>query len=212
MRLENFGASHATPSRLGWAALSALAVCIAGAGAFALSALCSPSIDAAAPATALSAWRAPRMAATGKASAKPAVYGDETLTRPVFAKSRRPFKGDKPGKQETAAAQAPAGMALRAVVGFGGKRRAFIVTSALAEGQWLGVGEALEGWTIAEMDRAFVTMKNGERSARLEIDYGAPQVQSSPDAPPPMVAAPPLPAPGNLQPQNRIRAIRDGAG
>ena len=190
MRLESFGASHASLSRLGWSGLFALAVCASGAAAFAASGLRGFLIDAAAPPSV--AWRAPSFVATGRPSAKPSAPGDATLSRPLFAKSRRPFEGQKRGLQASDATKGPEGMTLRGVVDFHGKKQAFIVTSALADGQWLGVGQALEGWTVAEMGGAFVMMQNGGRSARLEIDYGERQPQSR-EAPPPSTAAPPHP-------------------
>lgn len=118
-----------------------------------------------------SEWRLPMLAAAARAQSKPASVDVQTLTRPIFAKSRRPSPKSQEAEPERSdpGAPPPAGLALAAITKFRNVERAFIAANSFPEGKWLGVGEQVGGWTIADMNRFELTLRNGERSLRLQL-------------------------------------------
>jgi len=187
MRLRLFDTARANASRLAAAGLCALAVCCAGAAWFAVQSLRDPLGDA--PPEDVRAWRPPILALAAAGGAKPARPDEATLARPLFLKSRRPFDEPAHPKAASAALAPPPGTSLRAVVRFGGKTRIFLVSPAFGAGRWFALGEKLDGWTIKDARQGGVTLRNGERSAKLEFDYD--NVGKGDAPPPPAVEAPP---------------------
>lgn len=131
-------------------------------------------------------WRLPNLAAAAHNQAKPASADVQTLTRPIFAKSRRPSPKSQEAESERSdpTAPPPAGLALAAIAKFRNVEQAFIVANSFPEGKWLGVGEQVEGWTIADMNRFELTLKNGERSVRLQLYPTDPQPPPKPRSAP----------------------------
>ncbi len=194
MRLRYLGVGRTNVSRLAAAGLCALAVSCAGAAWFAAQSLRDPLADS--PPDDVRAWRPPIFSLDMVNGSKKARPDEATLARPVFFKSRRPFGGPERPAAAAAASPPPAGLSLRAVVGFGGETRIFLVAPAFAEGKWFAVGETLDGWTIKEASEGVVTLRNGERTSKLEFNYdnagkGDAPLRSPPPPPPPAVEAPP---------------------
>lgn len=187
-QLSDLGAPQL--SRLAAAALCGLALFCAGAFVFAVKSLHDPLTDAA-PESARS-WRPPIYSLETPQASKRAPSDEATLARPVFSKSRHPRE-----KTDEAAASAkllssvaPTGLSLKGVVRVGGKTSVFIVSPRFAEGQWLKLGEALDGWTVKEAHDGVVTLSDGERSKRLEFNYEE-VLKSDGQGPPPPAPPPP---------------------
>ena len=122
-------------------------------------------------------WRLPTLAASGPIRSKAASADVETLTRPIFAKSRRPVVAQAPqseaGAKSSEDVSPPAGLALAAITKFHGIKRAFIVSTSAPRGKWIDVGEQIEGWTIVDMEGSELTLKNNSRSARVRLYSGS---------------------------------------
>ncbi|CAN2533653.1 hypothetical+protein [Methylocapsa aurea] len=149
--------------------LALLAALDVAAFAFALLSVIGPD-DAASPTK--SDWRPPSVLAS--ASGRTAIARDDaqTLSRPIFWKSRRPrpiaAKADR-GDGFAGIPSAPAGLSLEAIVRSGASVRAFVVSGEDPEGRWLTLGEAVQGWTIAEVGELELKLVNGAQSARLQL-------------------------------------------
>ncbi|WP_400766856.1 hypothetical protein [Methylosinus sporium] len=148
--------------------LASLAAVDVAALAFALLAWIGP--DESAP-PAKSDWRPPSALSPASGPASLAREDAQTLSRPIFWKSRRPrpavAKSDRDGF--AGIPTAPAGLALSAIVRSGGAVRAFVVSSDEPEGRWLTPGESVQGWTIAEVGELELKLVNGAQSARLQL-------------------------------------------
>jgi hypothetical protein len=93
----------------------------------------------------------------------------ETLARPLFRSNRRP-PAAKPDEARTAAKTAKPAVALPTdlkLIGIvkekGQAERALIRSGASADGQWLQVGQIVEGWRLARIDDSGIVFEaNGE--------------------------------------------------
>ncbi|WP_024880720.1 hypothetical protein [Methylosinus sp. LW3] len=148
--------------------LASLAALDVAALAFAL--LAWIGLDESAP-PATSDWRPPSVLSSASGPAPLAREDAQTLSRPIFWKSRRPrpavAKSDRDGF--AGIPTAPAGLAVSAIVRSGASVRAFVVSSDDPEGRWLIPGETVQGWTVAEVGELELKLVNGAQSARLQL-------------------------------------------
>jgi hypothetical protein len=124
-------------------------------------------------------------AALSDASAATEGNDPETLARPLFAKSRRPWQGGPPLANEASAAPPPAGLKLRAIVGFNRSAHAFVISSAAAEGKWLSVGEKFENWTVDSIAEQEIALRQNAGLLRVGLDYDGSTPPAGPIAAPP---------------------------
>jgi hypothetical protein len=122
-----------------------------------------------------SEWRAPTALAVSTAVSILDRMDTQTLTRPIFSKSRRPSARDDQqgvaGAAPAPAAPLPPGLSLKAVVVHGDAKSAFVVCESFPDGKWMKAGETIQGWTIAAIHAQDVILKSGERSSQLAIDF-----------------------------------------
>jgi hypothetical protein len=204
MNLSRLGSSAIRLSPLTAGALCALltADCLAALYAYkgAVSPLAHDSVVKA-------QWRAPTIANLPSAMAARPNADAQTLTRPLFSKSRRAA----PRAGQTAAADAaattsgaplPAGLNLKAIVFRNRKGSAFLACDALPEGKWIKEGDVFRDWTVAALHPLDVVLKNGERLQKLMLDYAGQEHPATPV---------PAPIPTAISPPDRGRA-RDAKG
>jgi hypothetical protein len=146
--------------------LALLAMLDVVAFAFALLSLIGHD-DASPPAK--SDWRPPSVLSPAAGRAAIASDGAQTLSRPIFWKSRRPRPIAGRADGFAGIPSAPAGLSLAAIVRSGASVRAFVVSGEDPEGRWLAPGEAVQGWTIAEVGELELKLVNGAQSARLQL-------------------------------------------
>jgi hypothetical protein len=100
----------------------------------------------------------------------------QTLARPLFRASRRPPEQEAP----QAAASAQAGLSETAtlpdsleLVGImmqsGRAERALIRLGEASVGQWVEVGEVLQGWRLSQIDRAGILFEAEGRARRFSL-------------------------------------------
>lgn len=163
-------------SAIGLAVQSAMAL---GASLFALSAFLWPAgwdSDATAP-----EWTPPTLAVVELEPPKPASADVEALSRPIFAKDRKPSaKGAARANLEISGA--PGGLSVTAIVKGGKKASAFLTSSGTPEGAWRKVGEAFDSWTVTAITATEVVLQSGDQSTKAQL-YAAPP-EPLPDAPP----------------------------
>lgn len=125
------------------------------------------------------------------ADAAPALDEDrETLARPLFDKTRRPALGIPRSAGATAA---PSGIKLLAVIGFNHTARAFVISSAAAEGKWLSAGEIFENWKVDSIEPHEIVLRQETGLLKVGIDYN--------DAPPQFTVEVAPPPPENSEPK-----------
>ncbi len=128
-------------------------------------------------------WRPPSASFLTPLASAPAPTDIQTLTRPIFAKSRRPApKAVETASPERAAGPPPA-LTVQAIVLSNGAWRAYLLDHGGANGEWYLVGQLIDGWTISEIRASELTLKSGERTAVLSL-YPEPPALSEAETKP----------------------------
>lgn len=156
----------------------------------------------------LEARSAPMIVPAALSGAPSLASGDdpETLSRPLFVKSRRPSQHAPRAASETAAAPRPAGLKLLAIIGFSHTARAFLISSAAADGKWLSVGEIFENWTVDSIAEQEIALRQDADVLRVGLDYEGVPAQAGP-LPAPL---PPPPAKTENRDEAPPAAVRAG--
>lgn len=125
----------------------------------------------------------------------------ETLARPLFVKTRRPWQGTRRASSVVSAAPPPSGLKLHAIVGFSHSARAFVTSSAAADGKWLGVGETFENWTVESISSQEIDLRLDADLLRVGLDYDNVATPAGPiTSPAPSTPVAPTPAPPSPPP------------
>jgi hypothetical protein len=172
MNIMQLGMTPARLSPLMASILGALLICTLSAAYFAFRSIVFPlAIEP----ISKSEWRPPTAVNVASAVSVLDRSDTQTLTRPIFSKSRRPSARDaqQTGASAAAAPAAPlpTGLSLKAIVVRGKEKSAFIVCDSFPDGKWLKEGEALQSWTITAMHSLDVILTNGDNVSQLSIDY-----------------------------------------
>ena len=131
-------------------------------------------------------WRAPSASLAASLPAAAAPADTQTLTRPIFVKSRRPpaksaetaMSKDRPGP--------PPAVTVQAIVLSNGASRAYLAAQGKADGDWYGVGQLVEGWTISEIRASELTVKSSEQTATLSLYPATPTSDDAETKSPPI--------------------------
>ncbi|WP_424363017.1 hypothetical protein [Methylocystis parvus] len=139
-------------------------------------------------------WTPPTLAVVDLDPPKPPSADVEALSRPIFTKSRRP--APKVARQQATETgpltAAPSGITVGAIVKNKKATQAFIVSPETPEGAWKKVGDTVDSWTIATIDRAELILKNGQQMAKLKLWPDDTVGPDSPAPPQPGLARPPV--------------------
>ncbi len=180
------------------AALSLLSVTTTLSALFFLRALIGS--DESAP-SATPDWRPPSASFLNSPASAPPSTDVQTVTRPVFAKSRRPVPKVVAAPAPENRTGPPPALTVQAIVLSNGASRAYLVSQGGANGEWYLVGQLIDGWTISEMRASEVTLKSGERTAILSLYPETPPPGEGeakglpPSMPSPIAAEPRAPPP-----------------
>lgn len=140
------------------------------AGLFAISAIFgSNGLDAevAAP-----DWKPPTLAIGELDPPKPASADVETLSRPIFSRSRRPSPRASKSQSEadlSPNAITPGGLTVSAIVKNKEMHQAYVVSLDTPEGAWRKVGDTVDSWTISRIDRREVILRSGEQTTSIKL-------------------------------------------
>jgi hypothetical protein len=128
--------------------------------------------------TAAPEWRPPKLAIVELDPPKPASADVQALSRPIFAKKRRPSARALARDFGSVGSDGgPSGVAIAAIVKAGGTEKAFVTSSQTPEGEWKTVGDTIESWTIEAIVPDSVILKNGAQAVRLRLYPDQPQDQ-----------------------------------
>ncbi len=89
--------------------------------------------------------------------------------RPLFIETRRPYVPTPSSLPAAAAAAPPEPLTLLATVLADGHRIALVQSQRDNRTQKVEVGAVLFGWTLAEVESDFVTLRRGNESRRLDL-------------------------------------------
>jgi len=152
--------------------LGVLSLSTVSAAYFALSSIFSPISH---EVIAKAEWHAPSVLEAARTAVAPSAHDEQTLTRPIFSKTRRPQSVESQAvvtkDAPIHAAPLPAGISVKAVAIAGNARSAFLIWDAFPEGKWMREGEAIQGWTVSSVRKLDLILQSGEQSSRLIIDY-----------------------------------------
>lgn len=150
-------------------------------------------------------WKPPTLAIVELNPPKPASADVQTLTRPIFSKTRKPTPRSAPRASEpVVTSSAPSGVTVSAIVKKGKTAQAFVVSPDAPEGAWKKIGDTLDSWTISDIASDALTLRSGGNAATVKLYADAPAEEpppGAPGAPPPNFspqsnAPPPPPPPG----------------
>jgi len=150
--------------------LAFLLATMVSAGLFAIYAILGPEggeMEVKAP-----EWTPPTLAVVKLDQPKTAADDVQSLSRPIFSKSRRPSPRSVPARAEPVAAPIARnadGLTVYAIVKKENTSQAFIISAEEPEGAWKKIGDTVDTWTISSIDAAELTLKNGDRSAKLKL-------------------------------------------
>lgn len=149
------------------------------AGLFALSAIFgSHGLDSevAAP-----DWKPPTLTIGELDPPKPASADVETLSRPIFSRSRRPSPKAKPQVEADLApnAHAPGGMTVSAIVKNKDVHQAYVVSQDAPGGAWRKVGDTVDSWTISRIDRHEIILTSGQQTASIKLYPEPPPIDNA---------------------------------
>jgi hypothetical protein len=142
-------------------------------------------------------WNPPTLSIIDLDPPKPENADDQALSRPIFAKTRRPSpkaasRSNSSGPIGTTGG--PTGVTVGAIVMTGKTSQAFILSSEAPAGEWKKIGDTVDAWIISTIARDQLILRNGGRSVRLRLyEDKSPQpppfpqelLPSSQAAPPP---------------------------
>lgn len=109
----------------------------------------------------------------------------ETLQRPIFSATRRPFvpaaeppppepQIEPPVEVLEVPSQPPQGIALRGVSISASGRKALVASSADPSGTWMAPGDSLESWSLSEIGDETAVFKMAEESIVLHLYVKTP--------------------------------------
>jgi hypothetical protein len=98
----------------------------------------------------------------------------ETLTHPVFHKTRAPYTPPPPAPLPTAMTAATPvivdpGLVLGGVTMDGALKKVYLFSKGNPEGAWVSEGEAFLGWTVQCIDSSTAKLKQGGRTLSLDL-------------------------------------------
>lgn len=181
--------------------LAALSAIAAGTALFAVAALLWPAnwnSGAAVP-----DWNPPTLAVVELDPPKPPEADTEALTRPIFAKTRKPGpkKAAPAAAAPTTMTDAPTDLVVTAIVKNKKIAQAFVTSSETPEGAWRKVGDTVGGWTLHKILHAEVEFQNGDQLARVKLYTPPPEPAPEEGMPVQNADPPPEPAPGQPPPE-----------
>lgn len=142
-------------------------------------------------------WNPPTLEIGELAPPKPDSAYEQSLTRPIFSKNRKPMpKSAGRPTEALATGDGPVGVTVNAIVKRGKRSQAFVVSSETPEGEWKKVGDSIESWTISAIGSDDLTVTNGDKAAKLKLYSDvAPDEPPGAATPPGYPTAPTLPVP-----------------
>ncbi len=114
-------------------------------------------------------WRPPAAPLTAFPPSAAFMADTQTLTRPVFAKSRRPSSKPLASAGASLGAGPQPALGVEAIVFSNGGPRAYLAGQGGGSGDWYVVGQLADGWTVSEIRPSELVLKSGERSAILSL-------------------------------------------
>ena len=138
-----------------------------------------------------SAWHPPATGGAAGYRTKPLAAFAQTLARPIFARSRRPYVAPVAAVAAAPAAEpslpvvpvAEPAVTLAAVSILGENRRALLVSKGHPAGRWMNLGDTFDDWKIATISPDRLTLSTSGRTMTVML-YPEPGTASAAARPP----------------------------
>lgn len=134
-----------------------------------------------------SQWRAPKLEAGPLLRLPPADAFVQTLARPLFWKSRRPYEAPPTDTLKNATKENPSiATATRAQAAINtditlsglyradGRKKALLASRTSPEGKWLEAGDQIDNWTLSSIDDESVSLQSNDQTLKLPL-YSYPR-------------------------------------
>lgn len=131
-------------------------------------------------------WKPPTLAIGELDPPKPPSADVETLSRPIFSRSRRPSPKSanlQVDSDVSPNAIAPGGLTVSAIVENKEMHQAYVVSSDAPEGAWRKVGDTVDSWTISMIDRHEVILKSGQQTTSIKLYPDPPPIDNDGNRP-----------------------------
>lgn len=135
-------------------------------------------------------WKPPTLDVVELDPPKPASADVEALSRPIFAKNRKP----SPKSAAPAAAavlDSQTGLTVTAIVHNKKTTSAFLISTDTPDGAWRKVGDTVDAWTVTSITPAEVVLQSGGQLSKLQLYSDASSTAAPSPAPDPAAAPPP---------------------
>lgn len=133
-------------------------------------------------------WTPPTLAAVELDPPKPDSAYAQSLTRPIFVKSRRPQPKTAAPAETAALSEGPSGLTVAAIVRHKTKLQAFVTSADAPTGAWRQVGDVVDSWTVVSITPAEIVLQSGDQRGAVKLLYGETPPTAEAPAPPPMAA------------------------
>lgn len=146
--------------------LSGLSAMCFSAAVFTFHALFGPA-DAE-DAVAAPEWKPPSLAIAPLDPPKSPDGDNESLSRPIFSKSRKPSLRNTAALSANIMAAAGA-LSVRAIIRSKQTAKAFFLSPESPDGVWLKIGDKVDAWTITAIESKEVILQSGEETTKLSL-------------------------------------------
>lgn len=116
-------------------------------------------------------WKAPTLALVPPKVGRSNKVYLQTLSRPIFSKTRRPPNAASANLRapEPVALPPPSGVSLKGIVRYRSMAQAFLTSANSPQGEWKTIGDKLGSWTVDRIEHDHLALKNGTRSLKYSL-------------------------------------------
>jgi hypothetical protein len=114
-------------------------------------------------------WNPPTLAVVELDPPKPASADTEALSRPIFAKSRKPSPKAAATVDSANISDTPTGLVVTAIVKNKKVAQAFVTSNETPEGGWRKVGDNVGSWKLNKILHSEVVFQSGDQLTRVKL-------------------------------------------
>ncbi len=114
-------------------------------------------------------WKPPSLAIVSLDPPKPANVDIESISRPIFSKSRKPSPKAANAVSPSNGTTESGGISVTAIVLNKKILQAYIISSDAPEGAWRKIGDTVDSWNIASIAPKEVVIQNGGQRRTLPL-------------------------------------------
>lgn len=125
-------------------------------------------------------WTPPTLAVVELDPPKPPSADVETLSRPIFSKTRKPSPKAAVAVDAANISEAPTGVVVTAIVRNKKVTQAFMISTEAPDGAWRKEGDQVDSWTLHKILPAEVVLQSGDRLTKVKLYTPPPETPEAP--------------------------------